>query len=58
MVKKIHYQNLKKKHLYFFEGLLIKIKSDLIKLLLNLNIVVSTENESNSKKLILKKKGF
>ena len=46
----------KKEAFVLFEGLLIKIKSDLIKLLLNLNIVVSTENESNSKKIDIKKK--
>ena len=46
----------KKEAFVLFEGLLIKIKSDLIKLLLNLNIVVSTENESNSKKIDIEKK--
>ena len=46
----------KKEAFVLFEGLLIKIKRDLIKLLLNLNIVVSTENESNSKKIDIEKK--
>ena len=40
-----------------FEGLLIKIKKDLIKFLLNLNIVVSSEEEEkNSKELFVKEK--
>ena len=38
----------KKEAFVLFEGLLLKIKNDLIKFLLNLNIVVS--NEENSKK--------
>ena len=36
----------KKEAFALFEGLLIKIKSDLIKFLLNLNIVVSNENQN------------
>ena len=32
-----------------FEGLLSKIKNDVIKLLFNLNIVVSSENDSEEK---------
>ena len=45
MVKKILYLNLKKKAFVLFEGLLSKIKNDLIKILLNLNIVVSSNEE-------------
>ncbi len=37
----------KKEAFVLFEGLLIKIKQDLVKLLLNLNIVVSTDKESD-----------
>ena len=37
----------KKEAFVLFEGLLTKIKIDLIKLLLNLNIVVSSNNEKN-----------
>ena len=39
----------KKEAFYLFEGLLSKIKSDAVKLLLNLNIVVSNSS-SNTKK--------
>ena len=50
----------KKEAFVLFEGLLSKIKNDLIKLLLNLNIVVSNEKKKmrkkeNVKKMILKK---
>ena len=38
----------KKEAFVLFEGLLLKIKNDLIKFLLNLNIVVSTEEKSES----------
>ena len=52
MVKKILYLSLKKK-LLIFEGLLVKIKSDLIKFLLNLNIVISNnEDRKENKKII------
>ena len=53
----------KKEAFVLFEGLLEKIKNDVIKLLLNLNIVVSSEeeqkkdNEANSKNKDLKKTG-
>ena len=40
----------KKEAFVLFEGLLGKIKNDVIKLLLNLNIVVSTDKESQKKK--------
>ena len=51
--KRIHYLNLKKKAFVLFEGLLLKIKNDLIKFLLNLNIVVSNEekNENNQEEI-------
>ena len=43
----------KKEAFVLFEGLLLKIKNDLIKFLLNLNIVVSNEekNENNQEKI-------
>ena len=43
----------KKEAFVLFEGLLLKIKNDLIKFLLNLNIVVSDEEkfEDNEKKM-------
>ena len=47
MAKKILCQNLKKKLFFLFEGLLAKIKNDLIKLLLNLNIVTASKNEND-----------
>ena len=40
----------KKEAFFIFEGLLSKIKKDLIKLLLNLNIVVPTEKNEKTKK--------
>ena len=40
----------KKEAFFLFEGLLSKIKKDLIKLLLNLNIVVPTEKNEKTKK--------
>ena len=40
----------KKEAFVLFEGLLTKIKNDLIKLLLNLNIMVSSDEKSNEKK--------
>ena len=40
----------KKEAFVLFEGLLSKIKSDLVKLLLNLNIVVSTNENIETKK--------
>ena len=39
----------KKEAFILFEGLLIKIKNDVIKLLLNLNIVVSPQEENSEK---------
>ena len=39
----------KKEAFTLFEGLLEKIKTDIIKFLLNLNIVVSNENQQNIK---------
>ena len=43
----------KKEAFVLFEGLLLKIKNDLIKFLLNLNIVVSNEkkNENNQQEI-------
>ena len=47
----------KKEAFVLFEGLLLKIKNDLIKFLLNLNIVVSNEeNSENNKEKIEEKK--
>ena len=47
----------KKEAFMLFEGLLIKIKKDLIKFLFNLNIVVSSEEEEkNSKELFVREK--
>ena len=45
MVKKIHYLNLKKKRLFYLRDYYLKIKNDLIKFLLNLNIVVSNDEK-------------
>ena len=42
----------KKEAFLLFESLLLKIKNDLIKFLLNLNIVVSNEEESENKQVI------
>ena len=39
----------KKEAFVLFEGLLLKIKNDLIKFLLNLNIVISSEEKSENK---------
>ena len=49
----------KKEAFVLFEELLAKIKNDLIKFLLNLNIVVSDkeENRENTKETKLNKKG-
>ena len=46
-------QNLKKKLLYYLKGLLEKIKNDLIKFLLNLNIILS--NQEEKKELMIAK---
>ena len=55
MVKRIHYLNLKK-HLFYLR-FIIKIKNDLIKFLLNLNIVVSSEEKNeNSQEEVKEKK--
>ena len=40
----------KKEAFTLFEGLLEKIKKDVVKLLLNLNIIVSSEEEQNNQK--------
>ena len=40
----------KKEAFILFESLLVKIKNDLIKLLLNLNIVISSEENNETKK--------
>ena len=48
----------KKEAFMLFEGLLSKIKNDLIKLLLNLNIVVSPKNDDESKKKVKEKEDF
>ena len=40
----------KKEAFILFEGLLLKLKNDLIKFLLNLNIVVSNENKGEANK--------
>ena len=45
----------KKEAFVLFEGLLLKIKNDLIKFLLNLNIVVSNEEKSESRQEEMKK---
>ena len=45
----------KKEAFVLFEGLLSKIKNDLIKLLLNLNIVISSSEEN---KKLKKKRGY
>ena len=50
MVKKTLCQNLKKEAFVLFEGLLEKIKTDIIKLLLNLNIVVSSDEDKKLEK--------
>ena len=39
-----------------FEGLLLKIKNDLIKFLLNLNIIVSAEDHEKKKEEIVENK--
>ena len=46
----------KKEAFILFEGLLLKIKNDVIKLLLNLNIVVSSKEEN--RKTEESKQGF
>ena len=45
----------KKEAFVLFEGLLTKIKNDLIKFLLNLNIVISDKEEKNVEKKLNKK---
>ena len=42
----------KKEAFVLFEGLLLKIKKDVVKLLLNLNILVSSEQEQDSQKKV------
>ena len=44
----------KKEAFVLFEGLLNKIKNDVVKILLNLNIVVSKENKNEDSKIIMK----
>ena len=46
----------KKEAFVLFEGLLAKIKNDLIKFLFNLNIVISNENENEKKETVDEKK--
>ena len=46
----------KKEAFVLFEGLLSKIKNDLIKFLLNLNIVVSSEEKTSEKKEVVESK--
>ncbi len=46
----------KKEAFVLFEELLLKIKNDLIKFLLNLNIVLSNENNDKSKEVVSEKK--
>ena len=59
MVKKDPLSEFKKEAFILFESLLAKIKNDLIKLLLNLNLVVSSKNEKEENKNINKdKKNF
>ncbi len=48
----------KKEAFMLFEGLLSKIKNDVIKLLLNLNIVVSSSNENEEKEITKEKTDF
>ena len=45
----------KKEAFVLFEGLLIKIKNDLVKFLLNLNIVVSDHQEDSKKEELISK---
>ena len=59
MVKKTHYLSLKKEAFLLFEGLLSKIKNDFIKILFNLNVVVSLEKKKyKAKSKLLKKMNF
>ena len=46
----------KKEAFVLFEGLLYKIKKDLVKLLLNLNIAVSSNKENSKEKSKVQKK--
>ena len=46
----------KKEAFLLFEGLLLKIKNDLIKFLLNLNIVISNEEKSENNQEKIKDK--
>jgi len=46
----------KKEAFVLFEGLLSKIKNDLIKFLLNLNIVVSSQTETKEKEEVIENK--
>ena len=55
MDKKTLYLSLKRK-LFLFEGLLLKIKNDLIKFLLNLNIIVSNEQKNENEEKIFESK--
>ncbi len=47
MDKEILWLNIKKKRLHLFENLLNKLKSDLIRILINLTIVQKSESEQN-----------
>ena len=46
----------KKEAFVLFEGLLSKIKNDLIKFLLNLNIVISSEEKTKEKEEVIESK--
>ena len=46
----------KKEAFVLFEGLLSKIKNDLIKFLLNLNIVISSEEKTKEKDEVIERK--
>ena len=54
--KKILYLNLKKRLFALFENLLKRIKNDLIKFLLNINIVISEKNENEKENINEKSK--
>ena len=56
MDKKIRLSEFKKEAFVLFEGLLGKIKNDVIKLLLNLNIVVSSNEEKQARESDVKMK--
>ena len=51
MVRKIHYQNLKKRLFTLFEILLDKVKTDIIKFLLNMNLVLTNQTDKKKQPL-------